>query len=114
MLISQMYSIQDEYKEMTGEQLLDALTCLNTIDCVYCDVYSNGTPKWYVRSDNIQHITNMIWEQKPAQQQQQQPQQYNRQYHQQQQQQQKPQHVLDDSINSNDCFFKDNVIYKLR
>lgn len=89
---------------------MDAHTFLSTIDCVYCDVYSNGQPKWYVKSDNVQHLTKMILEQRPAQQQQQHQQQH-RQY---QQQQPKPQHVLNDSIISNDCFFKDNVIYKLR
>lgn len=96
------FSIQDEYEEVTGEPLFDAHTSLNTIDSVYCDVYSNDEPKWYVKSDNIQHLTKMIKEQRSASQQQQ------------QQRQPKPQHVLNDTINSNDCFFKDNVIYKLR
>lgn len=97
-----VHSIQDDYEEITGEPLLNAYICLNTIDCVYYDVYSNGTPKWYVKSDNVQHITKMIMEQRfPQQQQHQQP-------------QRKPRHGLNESIKSGECFFKDNIIYKLR
>lgn len=103
-------SIEDDYEEVTGESLLDPHTTLNTIDSVYCDVYSNGQPKWFVKSDNIKHLTKMILEQRPPKEQQHQQQQHQ----QQQQRQPKPQHVLNDTIISNDCFFKDNVIYKLR
>lgn len=111
-----MVTRQDDYKEVTGEELLDAHTSLTTIDSVYCDVHSNGQPKWFVQSDNLQHITKLILEQRPAHQHQYQHQHHHHKLLQQQQQQRKPkpQHVLNDSINSNDCFFKDNVIYKLR
>lgn len=100
--------LKDDYEEVTGDRLLDARTYLNTIDSVYCDVYSNGQPKWYVKSDNTLHLTKMILEQRPIQ--------HHQHYFQAQkpQLQPKPQHLFDDTINLNDCFFKDNIIYKLR
>lgn len=104
---------QDDYEEITGEPLLNASTCLNTIDCVYYDMYSNGTTKWYVKSENVEHITKMILKQRPAQQQQY-SYHHNHSYYQQQKPYRKPQHELNDSGNSNDCFFKDNIMYKLR
>lgn len=107
---------KDDFEEITGEPLLNASIYLNTIECVYYNVFSNGTTKWYVKSENIGHITKMILEQKPAKQQQESYDHHNHHHHHMQQQKQcrKPQHELNESINSNDCFFQDNVIYKLR
>lgn len=86
--------ITEDYEELVGEPQLDIYNYLNSMDCVYCIKSPSGEIKWYVNSENSIHITKLIREQKSNI------------------QKQKPQKMLNDSINGNDCFFKDNIIYR--
>lgn len=75
---------------------MDAYNYLNTIECVYCVENPNNVLKYFVHSDNMQHISKMIIEQKPSQ-----PKPF------------RPQRdEVNRSINVNDCYFKDNIVYK--
>ncbi|XP_055300859.1 maternal effect protein oskar-like [Sitodiplosis mosellana] len=89
--------IERDYHELTGEPLMDAYNFLNSIDCVFCIESSNSEPKWYVNSDSMEHIKKFILEQRQPQ-----STKPNR----------PPQKALNHSIKGNDCFFKDNIVYK--
>lgn len=81
---------------MVGKPLTDAYNYLDSIDCVYCD-RSDSEPKWYVTSNSSQHIKKFILEQKQPQ--------STKPYR-------PPQKPLNQPIKGNDCFFKDNIVYK--
>lgn len=95
-----------DYEDVTGESLLDAYNRLNSIDCAYCITHPNGESKWFVNSGTkFHHLTKLIMEQnqqkiKPYQRESFRSKPY------------RPQKQLNHSIGENDCFFKDNIIYK--
>lgn len=90
---------KDDYGEVVGRPLPDIDNFLNSIECAYSINNSDGGPKWYVRSENMQHLTKLIMEQKTPQ---------SRPY--------RPQKAARQSIKENshveECYFKDNIVYK--
>lgn len=82
-----------------GRPLPDIDNFLSSIECAYSISNSDGGTKWYVRSDNMQHLTKLIMEQKTPQ---------SKPY--------RPQKAARQSIKENshveECFFKDNIVYK--
>ncbi|XP_031636566.1 maternal effect protein oskar-like isoform X1 [Contarinia nasturtii] len=92
--------IESDYIEIVGKPLPNVYKYLNSIDSVYCIDSSDGEPKWYVESENMEHIKKFIFEQKPNQK----PL---------QPKPSRPQKALSCSIvKPNDCFFKDNIVYR--
>lgn len=85
---------------MVGKPLTNAYNYLDSIDCVYCD-RSDSEPKWYVTSNSSQHIKKFILEQKQPQ--------STKSYRPPQKPLNQPMY---EPIKGNDCFFKDNIVYK--
>lgn len=81
---------------MIGEPLNDVNNILDSIDCVYCSESTDKEPKWYVKSATSEHIKKFILEQRESTKPNRRPQ----------------QKALNYTINGNDCFFKDNIVYK--